>query len=378
MKKKELQVLYILTKLELGGAQKVCLSLYHELIKHGNRALLVSGNDGALINKLPKNDSIILLENFKREVSLFGFWREIKNFFQLIRLLKQKKNEYSYLIVHTHSTKAGILGRWAAYLAGIRTRIHTVHGFGFHPYQNILGWFINYSLEFLTSFITTHYICVSSYDVKIGLRLLPNFAKKNSIIRASVDDEKFLPAQKTSLEKKHFIFGTISCFKKQKNLFDLLQAFKYSHQKNPHIKLEVIGDGHLRANLEKWIKENNLEQHVKLLGWQENVSAYMNSWDAFVLSSLWEGLPCAIIEARLLKLPVISYDTGGIHDVIMHQENGLLIKPKKWIDLAESMITVSSDKNLYQKLKNYQDNLHDFYLNTMITKHIKLYKSFIN
>ena len=374
MSKKEIKVLYIITKLELGGAQKVCLSLLKGLRQAGNKALLISGKQGPLAKTLQNDKEIYLFEHFKREISFLGFLKECTTFFHLIGYIKKLKKEYPRLIVHTHSTKAGLLGRWAALFARVKTRIHTVHGFGFHPYQNKLGWLINYCLEFITSFITTHYVCVSSYDVKVGVRLLPNFSQKHSIIRASVNHQTFQPAQKITLAEKKFIFGTISCFKKQKNLFDLLQAFNNCYQKNPQVKLEIIGDGEQREKIEHWIADHHLESNIILLGWQNNVLHFMQQWDAFILSSLWEGLPCAVVEARLLQLPVLSYDTGGIHDIIYHGENGFLYSPKNWLDLAQGMNILTSNINLCKKFKNYQDNLTDFDLKLMINKHIDLYR----
>ena len=377
MKKKEIQVLYIITKLELGGAQKVCLSLIEGLRKTGNTSILISGNQGNLVETIKNKSNIYLIDTFKRELLLRGVFQEIKNFFRLITVIRSLKKEYPGLIVHTHSTKAGLLGRWAAFCAGIKKRVHTVHGFGFHPYQNKLGWSINYALELFTCFITSHYICVSSYDVKKGIKLLPRFAKKHSIIRAAVDENSFKPAQKiTSDYAKLFTFGTVACFKRQKNLFDLLYAFKECHQKNPHIKLEIIGNGQYRTAIEQWIHHNNFKQQIILHGWQKNVTSFMQTWDAFILSSLWEGLPCAIVEARLLKLPVLCYDSGGIHDVIYHGQNGLIYKPKDWQELAKGMLQISQDKLLQSTLQNYQDDLSDFTLTTMINKHLDLYKSF--
>ncbi len=377
MKKKEIQVLYIITKLELGGAQKVCLSLLENMQSSGHTSFLISGNQGTLTKIVAEKNNIILLDTFTREVGIRTIFQEIKTLFSLIAHIRKLKKKYPHLLVHTHSTKAGLLGRWAAFFAGVSKRIHTVHGFGFHPYQTKIGWLINYVLELLTSFITTQYVCVSSFDVKTGIRLLPRFAQKHSIIRAAVNQHTFIPAQRCKIEKtdEPFIFGTISCFKKQKNLFDLFEAFKLCKQQNPQVKLEVIGDGHLRADLEEWIAKNHMQENIILHGWQTNVSTYLKKWNAFVLSSLWEGLPCSVIEARLSQLPVISYDTGGIHDVIYHGQNGLLCKPKQIEKLAQQMFQLSTNQTLITKLQSYTDDLSDFDKNAMIKQHIKLYQS---
>jgi len=376
--KKEIQVLYIITKLELGGAQKVCISLFNGLQSNGHESFLISGSDGALKKNVEKNPHVILLKNFKREISIKKIFLEIKNFFDLIRQIHDIKIQSPHVIVHTHSTKAGLVGRWAAFFAGIKKRVHTVHGYGFHKHQNKIAWSITYFLELLTSFITTHYICVSSEDVKTGIKLFPRFAKKHSIIRAAVDWEQFyIPAKKITEfpnYKKQFIFGTVSCFKKQKNLIDLFKAFEYAYSQNHNIKLEVVGDGHLRPEFEAWITQHDLKNKIILHGWQDKVAPFMMEWNAFAMSSLWEGLPCAIIEARLLKLPVLSYKTGGIHDVIVNGQNGFLYKQGNWQELARGMLAISANRYLYQKFQSYEDNLNDFNNQQMVKYHLELYR----
>jgi glycosyltransferase involved in cell wall biosynthesis len=152
-----------------------------------------------------------------------------------------------------------------------------------------------------------------------------------------------------------------------------LQAFKNVHTLYPESKLEIIGDGQMRPAIEAWITHNKLTEIVILHGWQEHVAPLMKQWDCFVLSSLWEGLPCAIVEARLLKLPVISYDTGGIKDIIFHGQNGLLIPQKDVERLAHAMERIINDKDLHAAFSSYNDNLSDFDNNIMIQNHQDLY-----
>ncbi len=426
-------IIYIITKLELGGAQKVCL----EIFNGQTSATLVTGTEGKLVPKVAEKPNVILLKELTREVRFFGLLNEIKCFIKLISTLRALKKKYSHVIVHTHSTKAGLLGRWAAFFAGIKTRIHTIHGFAFHDHQNKITWFLIYATEWITSLITTHFVCVSSADVKTGIKLFPKFESKHSIIRAAIDFGQFVPAQKIRLnpflsfassgrtedinqkpcsenikiinttrpdtsissientssinssielacpefiklakDPKPFIFGTIACFKPQKNLFDLLQAFHHVYKKNPYTRLEIIGDGQLRPAIESWIFEHKLNKVITLHGWQDHVALIMMHWHAFALTSLWEGLPCAVVEARLQKLPVISYNTGGIHDVILHGENGLLYPQKEWQKMAAGMIELTRNNEFYEKLKNYQDQLGDFKIEAMVEEHRQLYRRF--
>jgi len=382
-KNKKIHVLYIITKLELGGAQKVCLSLLNGINQSSDqRALLLSGNTGPLVQDVQNNKHVFLLDSFKREVGIKTIFLEIKSFFSIIRIIKKLKKKYPDIIIHTHSTKAGIMGRWAAFFAGIKKRMHTVHGFGFNEYQSTLRWYFIYILEYLTSLITTHYVCVSKKDQLEGVKRFPNFKQKSSLIRAAVAwDTFFLPAKQTNFfdTQKSFTIGTIACFKPQKNIFDLLKAFKQTHQKVAPIQLnlEIIGDGEQRPHIEAWIKNNNLTSAITLLGWQHDVRQWLHSWNLFVLSSLWEGLPCAVIEARLSKIPVIAYNVGGINEVVFNNKNGFIIKPGDWQTLANKISHLITNPNLYKQTCLYPDDLSDFNNKNMIKKHLDLYHKLV-
>lgn len=371
---KKVEVLYILTKLELGGAQKICLSLMHHLQQHNIPHYLITGSQGLLVNAVKDNKNVILLDSFTREVS-FNIFAEFKNFIHLVKEIKKLKKDNPHLIVHTHSTKAGLIGRWAALCAGIKTRIHTIHGFAFHKHQSIIKNILIFIPEFITSLITTHFVCVSSTDVRLGKKLFPRFNKKHSIIRAAVEWDTFYQPARVINNEQPFIFGTIACFKKQKNLFDLLEAFNIVYQQNNDVRLEIIGDGHLRPLLEQWLIDHQLQRVITLHGWQSHVAPIMLNWHAFVLSSLWEGLPCAIVEARLLKLPVLAYDTGGIKDIIFNGKNGFLYQQKDTVALSRGMLELSLNKQLQNSLSSFTDNLESFKDQTMAFEHIQLYSN---
>jgi len=383
MKNNTVHVLYIITKLELGGAQKVCLNLAEGISSNGLESSLISGATGALVPEAQKLKSTFLLNNFQREIGVKLIWSELKSFFHIIKIIKKLKREYPNLIVHTHSTKAGIVGRWAAFFAGVKNRIHTIHGFGFNEFQPRIKWGIIFLAEYFTSLITTHFVCVSQKDREFGIKKIPNFAHKSSIIRAAAEWNKFYtPAQMLeSIELKvndKFIIGTISCFKPQKNLFDLLVAFKKLYQElsardQLRVRLQIIGDGDQRTRIEQWIKENNLSEKIDLLGWQSDTSMFLKAWNVFTLSSLWEGLPISVVEARLCKLPVVAYDVGGIFEVIFDKQNGFLIPPRNIAMLTQKLKLLFEQPNIAFKMGNFDDELYEFNDQLMIKRHIDLY-----
>lgn len=372
-------VLYIITKLELGGAQKVCLSLFHEMQKAGSTTFLISGKEGLLVEEVKDLPNVFLLDTLKREVRIKDLWLEVKTFFAIIKILRALKKKHPNIIVHTHGSKAGVLGRLASLFAGIKKRIHTVHGFAFHNHQSAFVWSIMYLIELLCAPLTHHFICVSSTDVATGSKCLPRFKKNHSLIRAAINTEHFyVPSRQATPFPDHetpFIFGAIVCFKAQKNIFDTLKAFKSVYNRNPFTRLEIIGDGDLRPEIEDWIRKNALQEAVILHGWQKDVVPILRKWHCFVLTSLWEGLPCALIEARLTRIPIVCYDTGGIRDVVHHGVNGFIYPQHDWQQMAKGMLGLSLDELLFITVRHYPDNLAEFSIPVMINKHQQLYNA---
>lgn len=374
-----MHIIYIITKLELGGAQKVCLALHKGLKDTTISSTLISGDEGALVPQVAGDSSTILLRSFKREISIRGIINEFSTFFTLVKALRTlKKHSTEPIIVHTHSTKAGILGRWAAFFAGIRIRVHTVHGFAFHEHQSWPIWLIIVFFEWITALITTHFVVVSSKDQETGTKYLPRFKNNHSIIRAAAftrPKTSFQKAQKTFNEENPCILGTVSCFKPQKNLSDLLHILaKLITTVSPHFRLEIVGDGSERIMLENLAQKLGISNFVFFAGWQSDIAPWLARWDIFTLTSLWEGLPCSTIEARLFKLPIVAYNTGGIKDVILPGQNGFLVPQH---DKASFVIAVQKcfeRPEMHQQLSAFPDSLEDFTIEAMINQHIKLYR----
>jgi glycosyltransferase involved in cell wall biosynthesis len=183
--------------------------------------------------------------------------------------------------------------------------------------------------------------------------------------------------------KSPWVIGAVACFKPQKNLFDLLAAFQIVHQTMVQRgdcapRLEIIGDGEQRPALEAWIKNAGLQDGVVLLGWQHNVADWMRTWHVFALSSLWEGLPCSVIEARLSRLPVVAYNVGGIGEVITHGKNGFLVTPGDWQGLATCMLQTIIDPAYYHLLATHEDALTDFHNQIMVQNHKILYQKLLH
>jgi glycosyltransferase involved in cell wall biosynthesis len=395
-------ILHIITRLDLGGAQKSCLALIAHLQQNypDFDVYLISGSRGELVPQAQNLQNVQLLDTLIWEIHPKNLVLELKNFLKLVLIMRKLQIKHKKLIIHTHTIKAGTLGRWAAWVAGVKIRVHTIHGFSFHPYQNKLVWLIFYLIELFNSLITTHFICVSSQDLNAGREIFPKFAQKSSIIRAAtlyrpqgcsnIPGPGFAQgyagqAMVSVLRSKKYriqpvttpqiiTIGTIASLKPGKNLFELLKAFKFAQkQLKSHsitLHLQIVGDGPLRPALEAYLTHHHLTSTVQITGWTPNPMLYAQKWSSFVFTSLWEGLPCALVEIKELEIPILAYQVGGLPDLI---DQSRLICPPKWLMLANQLV----QSQLNPQNQPTRPTSPDFYIPKMAQDHIKLYKSLL-
>ena len=208
---------------------------------------------------------------------------------------------------------------------------------------------------------------------------MPGFKNNHSIIRASAftrpNNTFTRPIRIFGEDERPFIIGTTSCFKPQKNLQDLIKIFSaFVKTTTPNARLEILGDGQQREKLENLAKEQGVADLITFAGWQSDIAPWLARWDVFALTSLWEGLPCATVEARLFKLPVIAYNTGGIKDIIFNNQNGFLVAQYDKESFLACLQKCYSDCAYYNQLASHNDDLEAFKIETMVNQHIKLYK----
>jgi glycosyltransferase involved in cell wall biosynthesis len=254
-------------------------------------------------------------------------------------------------IVHTHSSKAGILGRWAARLAGVKMIIHTVHGWGFNDHQRswVRSFFVR--LERAAARITTRLIVVSSRDKRYGLEHRIGTASQYVLVPYGIDPEAFHPeASPGSLRRElgisdaALVVGSISCLKEQKAPQDFLALASAVASRVSGVKFLVAGDGALRPEVEKLRGDLGLGADVFLLGWRRDIPRFLKAIDVFVLTSKWEGLPISVLEAMASFRPVVVTDTGGVLDLIKEGENGCLVPVGDVPGMARKVVDLLLDR----------------------------------
>ena len=250
-------------------------------------------------------------------------------------------------ILHTHSSKTGILGRLAGRWCGVPAIVHTVHGFAFPYSDSILVRGFYRFLEFVGGLACHALVVLNEDDRAIAIKQLRVPPNKVHLISNGVDTTKFAPRspdERTRLRQQAFGLGrpTTTCIGmvgrlwRQKNPLCLINAAKLLlDQGLTDFKVFLVGDGELRAQVLQTVEQMGLQDHVELLGWRDDVSALLSGLDICVLPSLWEGLPLAILEAMASGVPVVASQIPGNRELVSDSIDGYLFDTNDPAALAE-------------------------------------------
>jgi glycosyltransferase involved in cell wall biosynthesis len=371
------KIFHVITKLELGGAQKVTLMTLERLPRDRYELGLLTGPDGLLVdwaNRIPDLQRF-WLPSLVREV------RPVQDFVTLMQLWRLFRREKPQL-VHTHSSKAGILGRWAARLAGVPIIFHTAHGFGFNDFQrpfvrNVYIW-----LERLTASISTKLVVVSYANAEKGERH-GIFDRRDWILcRDAISVDEFLqPAPRRTqlrawgIPADRVVVGMVACFKPQKSPVDFVEIAARVLQKNRGVHYLMAGDGDLRSEIEARIEQTGTADHITLLGWCDNMPEVYRNLDVVVLTSLWEGLPCVFSEAMACELPIVATNVDGAREAITDGVNGFLHEPHDIEGMASSVLRLVVDADLrFEMGRQGKSRVMEFDISTSVSNLEKAYE----
>jgi glycosyltransferase involved in cell wall biosynthesis len=366
MKKK---VFHVITKLELGGAQKVTLMTLERLPRDRYDLGLVTGPEGLLVdwaNRIPDLKRV-WLPTLVREVRPL---EDLSAFLSMFRLFRREKPD----VVHTHSSKAGILGRWAAKLAGVPLIFHTAHGFGFHDFQRPAAKSFYVWLERLTTKITTRLVVVSFANADKGEK--HGVLKRGDWIlcRDAISVTEFMQGgprrrklSEWNIPADKLVVGMIACLKPQKSPVDFVDVAARVLKDNDQAHFVLAGDGEMRADVERRIQEHKIGKHFTLLGWQTDMPEVYRNLDIVVLTSLWEGLPCVFSEAMAGELPLVATNVDGAREAIVHEDNGFLHEPHDVEGMAESVLKLLQNPELRETMgKRGKARVMEFDISTSV------------
>lgn len=262
---------------------------------------------------------------------------------QAFRELSSQLARGEFDLVHTNSAKAGGIGRLAARSVGVRAVVHTFHGFPFHPFQS---WPVRKSLEMIERKLgrmTDYFLAAGT--VTAAQAVLLEIAPPERIRSIAPPIDVAVPADAEAARQaarrllgipaEALVVGTTARLDAQKAPLDMVKAFAAVGRRDVH--MVWIGDGNLRARTERLIERQGIGDRFHLLGNRADVARLLPAFDVFALSSLYEGLPCAIAEAMTLGIPVVSTAVNSVPEIVLAGKTGLLARPGDPASLARAL-----------------------------------------
>lgn len=266
----------------------------------------------------------------------------------LLRLVRWMRRE-RFAIVHCHSTKAGLLGRLAARMAGVPEIVFTAHGWPFVGWWHPLVRRVVMLAERAAAYMSTAIICVSDQDRRWALQMGIGTADKIFVIHNGVDPRLWMPHPtdgRPEADGGGCRVVSVGRLTDLKDPVTLLRAWQRIPE--PH-RLILVGDGHLRPHLEAMVRDG-MSGRVTMLGARDDVPALLRAADIFVLASRWEGLPLAVLEAMMSRLPVVATTVGGVVEEVVDGETGLLVPPQNPEALASALARLLDDPALRRRM----------------------------
>ena len=369
------KILFIITKANWGGAQKYVFDLATSL--NDFEVKVVHGEPVGELTKKLKNAGIktIPIGNLERDIS---FFKELKAAWSLFKILKSEKPD----IIHLNSTKIGGLGAFIGRLVGVEKIIFTAHGWAFNEDRVFWQKLLIKMLSWKTILLNHKTIVLSQkeYDqvihwpfvTKDKLELIHNGIKPINFLDKTSARNYF----NTIITDQDKVVGTISELHKNKGLKYAIKAIAEISKKIKDIKFIIIGEGEERPTLEKYIKQQGLENKIFLVGQVSEASRYLKAFDIFLLSSVKEGFPFVLLEAGLAELPVISTKVGGIPEIIENNKTGILIESKDSKKIAKGLETLIENEKLQKTYGQALNNkiIKDFSFGEILKKTRELYE----
>lgn len=352
-----MRVTHVITRLIVGGAQENTVATVLGLRDMGLEMQLVSGPttgpEGSLESIFDATPGLLsIVPELVRPVHPWKDWIALQ---KLARLFRAQRPD----VVHTHSGKAGVLGRLAAHRAGVPLIVHTIHGPSFGAFQGALPNFVFTAAEKRAARVTTHFVVVA--DAMKQQYLAAGIGQPDQYTRifsgfdlqpylCAADDAKL--RAKWGLEPKDIIIGKIARLFKLKGHDDLIAIAPEIVREHPRVKFLLVGDGAWRKRFEHAAASARLRGHFVFTGLvaPTEIPALVGIMDMLVHLSRREGLPRALPQALAAGRPVVAYDCDGAGEVCIPNETGFLVPPGDKARLTSSLLQLTRDAELRQRL----------------------------
>ncbi len=368
---KKPKLLLLVTLSEWGGAQHVVYLLARHLRLKYDLAVACSPG-GELVRRLRGEQvRVVELPELTRNLSPL---KDLQALLKLYRWLRRERFD----LIHTHSTKAGLVGRLAAGAAGGAAVVFTAHGWAFTEGRRRWQRRLLALMERLAARFCTAIICVSEHDRRLAVQFRVAPPERLIVIHNGIDPQPFLQAdgsrvrRELGLREEEPVLAFIGRLTPQKDPLTLLQALRAL----PRGTALMVGDGPLRSQAERFVKRNGLCGRVIFTGARTDIPDLLAASDLFILSSRWEGLPLVIIEAMMAARPVVATCVGGVPELVEEGVNGFLVRPGDPQALAEAIARLLKDPGMRRRfgLAGQQKALRSFTQDLMVEGTLAVYE----
>lgn len=313
----------------MSGVQKVSLDELENLDQSVYEMIVVCKSEGQFTERLRDiNVRVKLIPELERKISPI---QDFRAFISLLHFFRIEQPD----VVHTHSSKTGILGRFAAFFARVPMVIHTVHGFPFAGEKSLINKVFFGFFEFIASKFTNKIIVLNDSDAAIAKNQLHVTEGRLVILPNGVDINCYAPGDshiRNNIRKavfgiesdQHLIIAMIGRLWEQKNPQCFVRAAISVLKKRVNASFYLIGDGEARGELEDMILRSEFSDRIRILGWRSDIPDLLKALDVMVLPSRWEGMPLAILEAMSSSVPVVVSDIPGNHHLVRDGIEGML------------------------------------------------------
>jgi glycosyltransferase involved in cell wall biosynthesis len=369
-----MKVLLVITKGNMGGAQRYVADLARGVRDAGHAVSVAVGEGGSLRDNLMRAGvNVIVVPALGRDVN------PLKDLASL-RALKRLFVEHDPDVIHLNSSKAGLLGAVAARFVKARAMVvFTVHGWAFNEDRSLIVRGFLFLLQWLTVRLADRTIAVSQ-RVALQMAHAPLPGRAMTVIHNGMNEPVFLTRgearERLGIAPDDFIFGTISELHRNKGIDHLLKSFQEALPKLPaQSMISVIGGGEEEKRLKALATELGIGGRVRWHGYMPEAASLMRAFDVFTLTSRTEAFPYAILEAGWAGLPVIASRVGGIPEAVDHRASGLLTEPGSTLSIAWSMVELAKDEPMRQRLgQSLREMVREWFtLDGMIRKTLEAY-----